>query len=67
MSNLVFWKSLKVNWSSLQIQANNTPFDSELLQRAMQKQINSAKVIRQTYYSNNDFLAYADDDDDDDY
>jgi len=65
MSNLTFWKSLKVNWSSLQIQANNTLFDSELLQLTMQKQINSAIAIRQTHYSNNDFLAFADDDEDD--
>lgn len=64
MSNLTFWKSLKLNWSSLQIQANDTLFDSELLQLTMQKQINSAKAIRQTHYRNNDFLAFADDDDD---
>lgn len=66
MNDMEFWGSLKANWSTLQIQAKNTKFDSELLKEKIHKQIEKAKKIREKHYSNNDFLACADDDDDDD-
>lgn len=64
MNDIEFWDSLKANWSTLQIQAKNTKFDSELLKEKIHEQIEKAKKIREKHYNNN-FLAYADDDDDD--
>lgn len=64
MDNKDFWNSLKANWSTLQIQAKDTRFDSELLKKKMHKQINKAKTIRQTHFSKNDFLKFADSEED---
>ena len=67
MTNQQFWTSLATGWSNLQGQAMNTKFDSALLEKAIRAQISNAKVIRNNFYRNDDFLAYADDDDDDIY
>lgn len=56
MNNADFWSALKANWSTLQVQASDTKFDSELLKNKIQKQIKVAKKIRQTHYRNNEFL-----------
>lgn len=64
MNNYKFWENLKTNWSTLQIQATETKFDSELLKQKMHKQIERAKKIRQTHYPKNDFLNFSEEDDD---
>lgn len=67
MNNLHFWKALKANWSTIQIQAADTHFNSELLKETLSSQIEQAMIVREKHYSSYDFLAFADGDDDDDY
>lgn len=62
MNNLTFWNSLKTNWSTLQTQAHNTMFNTELLTIKIGKQITNAKKIRQNHFQSNDFLTYSDED-----
>ncbi|WGF40660.1 MULTISPECIES: hypothetical protein [Lysinibacillus] len=67
MTNEQFWIFLATGWSTLQEQAKSSKFDSVLLEKVIQAQVSNAKAIRNNYYVNDGFLAYADDDENDIY
>lgn len=67
MNNLHFWKALKSNWSTIQIQAADSHFNSDLLKETLSSQIEQGMLVKEKHYTPYDFLAFADDDDEVDY